>query len=57
MSSLLVSSARVIAASSARLVVCLFDWVFISICMVVCFLGFTMDDPGVGLPVTRDPFM
>jgi hypothetical protein len=33
--SLLASSAIVISASSARLIVCLSDWDFISICVVV----------------------
>ena len=33
--SLLASSAMVIAASSARLIVCLSGWDFISICVVV----------------------
>jgi len=36
---LLASSAMVIAASSARLRMCLSGWVFISICVVVWFLG------------------
>ena len=56
-SSLLVSSAMAMAASSARLIVCLSGWDLISICVVVCVLGFTMDAPSVGLPVTRDPFV
>ncbi len=54
-SCLLVSSARVIAASSARFIVCLSDSDFIYICVLVLVFGFTMDAPRVGLPVTRDP--
>ena len=53
--SLLASSAVVIAASPARLFVCLSGWDFISIRVAVCVLGFTMDAASVGLPVTRDP--
>ena len=53
-SSLLASSAMEMAASSARLIICLSGWDFISICVVVCVLGFTMDAPSVGLPVTMD---
>ena len=56
-SNLLASSARVMAASSARLIVCLSGRDFISMCVVVCVVGFTMDVPSVGLPVTRDPSM
>ena len=56
-SSLLVSSAMVMSASCARLIVCLSGWDFISIYVVVCVLGFTMDAPSVGLPVTMDPSM
>jgi hypothetical protein len=54
-SSLLATSAMVMAASSARLIVCLSDYDFISICVVVCVFGFTMDAPSVGLPVNMDP--
>ena len=54
-SSLLASSAMVIADSSARLMVCLSGWDFISICVVVCVFGLTMDAPSVGLPAIRDP--
>ena len=54
-SSLLVSSAMVMAASSAWLIVCLSSWDLIPICVAVCVLGFTMDAPSVGLPVTMDP--
>ncbi len=48
-------SAKVMAASSARLIVCLSGCDFISMCVVVCVLGLTMDAPKVGLPVTREP--
>ena len=51
----LASSASVMAASSARFIVCLFGWDFISICVVVLALGSTMDAPRVGLLVTREP--
>ena len=54
-SCLLVSSARVIAASSARFIVCLSGCDFISMCVMVLVFGLTMDAPRVGLPVTRDP--
>ena len=54
-SCLLVSSARAMAASSARLIVCLSGCDFISICVVVCVFGLTMDAPKVGLPATREP--
>ena len=53
--SLLASSAMVIAASSARLIVHHSGWDFISICVVVWMFGFIMDAPNVGLPVNRDP--
>ncbi len=52
---LLAFRARVMAASSARFIVCLSGCDFISICVVVCVLGFTMDSPKVGLPVAREP--
>ena len=52
---LLAFRARVMAASSARLIVCLSGCDFISICVVVCVFGFTMDAPKMGLPVTREP--
>ena len=48
-------SAKVMAASSARLIVCLSGCYFISICVVVRVLGLIMDAPKVGLPVTREP--
>ena len=54
-SSLLTYSALMIAAISARLIVCLSGWDFISICVVVRVIGFSMDAPSVGMPVTRDP--
>ena len=49
--------ARVMAASSARFMVCLSGCYFISICVVVWVFGLTMDAPKVGLPVTREPFV
>jgi hypothetical protein len=52
---LLASSAIFMAASSARFMVCLSGWDFISICVVVWALGSTMDAPMMGLPVTREP--
>ena len=52
---LLASSASVMAASSARFMVCLFGWDFIYIYVVVWALGSTMDAPRVGLHVTREP--
>ena len=52
---LLAFRARVMAASSARLIVCLSGCDFISICVVVCAFGLTMDAPKMGLPVTREP--
>ena len=54
-SCLLASSAMVMAASSVRFKVCLSGCDFISICVVVVVFGLTMDVPGMGLPVTRDP--
>jgi hypothetical protein len=54
-SCLLASSARVIAASSARFMVCLSGCDFIYICVVIWVLGLTMDAPRVGFPVTREP--
>ena len=54
-SCLLVSSARVIAASSARFIVCLSGCDFILICVMVLVVGLTMDAPRVELPITRDP--
>ncbi len=47
--------ARVMAASSARFIVCLSGCDFISICVVVCVFGFIIDAPRVGLPVTTEP--
>ena len=52
---LLAFRARVMAASSARLIVCLSGWDSISICVVVWVFGLTMDAPKVGLPVIREP--
>ena len=54
-SCLLVSSARVIAASCARFIVFLSGCDFISICVMVLVFGLTMDAPMVGLPATKDP--
>ena len=54
-SSLLASTAIVIAANSARLILCLSGWNFILICVVVWVLGLTIDAPMVGLSVTWDP--
>ncbi len=53
--SLLASSAVAIVASSARLIVCLSGWDFISICVVVFRLGLTMNAPSVMLHATVDP--
>jgi hypothetical protein len=52
---LLASSASVMAASSARFMVCLSSCDFISICVVVWVLGLTMDAPRTELHVTREP--
>ena len=54
---LLACKARVMSASSARLIVCLSGCDLISICVVVWVFGLTMDAPKVGLPVTREPSM
>ena len=54
-SCLLAVRARVIAASSARFMVCLSGCDFISICVVVWVLGFTMDAPRMKFPATREP--
>ena len=54
-SRLLASSAMVMAASSARFMVCVSGCYFISIWVVVLVFGLTMDAPRMGLPVTRDP--
>ena len=53
-SCLLASSARVMAASSARFMACLSDCDFMSICVVVWVLGLTIDAPRMELPVTRE---
>ncbi len=52
---LLASSASVMAASSARFMVCLSGCDFISICVVVWVFGLTMDTPKMGLLVIREP--
>ena len=54
-SCLLASSARVMAASSVRFMVCLSGCDFISMCVVVWVLGLTMDASRVGLRVTSEP--
>ena len=54
-SCLLAYRARVMAASSARFMVCFSGCDFISICVVVWVLGLTMDAPMMRLPVTREP--
>ncbi len=54
-SCLLAFRARVMAASSARLMVCLFGCDFISICVVILVLRLIMDAPRMGLHVTREP--
>ncbi len=43
------------AASSARLIVCLSGCDLVSMCVVVCVRGFTIAAPNVGLPVFCDP--
>ena len=57
LSNLLASIARVIATSSARLIVGLSGCDLISMCVVVCAVGITMDAPSVGLPATKDQSM
>ena len=52
---LLAYSANVMAASSARFMVCLSGWDFISICVVFWAMWSTMDAPRVGLHVNRKP--
>ena len=49
------SSAVVMAASSALLMVCPSGCYFISMCVVVLCLGSTTDTPSVGLPLICDP--
>ncbi len=44
-----------IAASSARLIVCLSGWDFMSMRVVVCVRGFTIAAPRMGWPVFCDP--
>ena len=51
------SSAVVMAASSALLMVCLSGCDFISMCVMVLCLGSTTDAPSMGLPVICDPFV
>ena len=52
---LFVCSASVMAAISARFIVCRSDCDFVSICVVVWVLGLTMDAPRMGLHVMREP--
>ena len=54
-SSLLASSAMVIAASSARLIVHRFVGILFQYVWWCGFLGLLWTPPSVGLPVTRDP--
>ena len=49
------SSAVVMAASLALLMVCLSGCDFISMCVMVLCLGSISDAPSVGLPVICDP--
>ena len=53
-SSLCRSRARVMAESSALLIVCRSSWDFISMWKVIPFWGFTMAAPSVGFPVFCD---
>jgi len=48
-------SAMVLAASSALLIVCPSGCDLISMCVVVCMVGFIIDASSVGMPVTWDP--
>ena len=54
-SSLCRSSARVMAESSALLMVCLSSWDFISMWKAIPVMGLTMEAPRVGFPVFWDP--
>ena len=49
------SSARMIAVRSARLIVCRSYCDLISMCVVVCVAGSTIDAPSVELPGIWDP--
>jgi len=49
---LLVSSARVMAANSALLIVCRSGCDLFSLCVIVYTAGFRIDAPCIGLPVT-----
>ncbi len=49
------SRARVMADSSALLMVCRSSWDFIYTWKVIQVLGFTTDAPSVGFPVFCDP--
>ena len=52
---LLVSSAKAISVNSARLIVWRSGCDLISICVVFCVVGFTIDATKVGVSVTWDP--
>jgi hypothetical protein len=54
---LLMSKARVIAASSARLIVSRSGCDLILMYVIVCMIGFNIVVPSIGLPVMWDPFM
>ncbi len=47
--------ATVMAACSARLIVCLSGCDLTSRCVMVCVLGFTIPAPSVALPLTCEP--
>ena len=49
------SRATVIVSSSAMLIVCLFGCDLISMWVVICVCGLTMDAPGVGFPGFGEP--
>ena len=49
------SRVRVMAESSALLIVCLSSWDFISMWKVIPVVGFTIDAPSVRFPVLCDP--
>ncbi len=53
--SLWMSMATAMAASSALLIVCLSGCDLISMCVVVCVCGLTIDAPSLGFPVFWDP--
>ena len=49
--------AIVMAASSAKLIACLYVCDLMSICVMVCIRGFTIRAPSVLLPLTCEPFV